>query len=79
MPEALALCAGFLLTESMIDTIDDIASLAVCPDAPDVVKVVLVDPSRVRSNRRSGLIASSCGLCGGIDQAADLYGGLSRT
>lgn len=78
VPEALALCAGFLLTESMIDTIDDIASLAVCPDAPDVVKVVLVDPSRVRSNRRSGLIASSCGLCGRIDQAADLYGGLSR-
>ena len=57
VPDALALCAGFLFTEGMIDTIADIDSLAVCPNAPDVVKVRLVDPSRVRSNRRGGLIA----------------------
>lgn len=76
VPDALALCAGFLFTEGMIDTIADIDSLAVCPNAPDVVKVRLVDPSRVRSNRRSGLIASSCGICGGIQQAGDMYAGL---
>jgi FdhD protein len=78
VPEALALCAGFLLTESMIDTMADIASLAICPESPDVVKVRLVDPTRVRSNRRGGLVASSCGICGGVDHAGDIQGGLVR-
>src|ERR1035437_5052800 len=50
VPEALALCAGFLLTESMIETVADIATLAVCPDSPNVVQVRLVDPSRVQTN-----------------------------
>ncbi len=77
-PEALALCAGFLFTESMIDTIADIASLAICPDDPDVVKVQLVDPSRVRNNRRSGIVASSCGICGEVGQRGGLYAGLPR-
>ena len=77
-PEALALCAGFLFTESMIDTIADIASLAICPDDPDVVKVNLVDPSRVRNNRRSGIVASSCGICGEVGQLGGLYAGMPR-
>lgn len=77
-PEALALCAGFLLTESMIDSMLDIASLAICPESPDVVRVRLVDPSRVRSMRRGGFVASSCGICGGIDQAGKMEDGLAR-
>ncbi|RZI41139.1 formate dehydrogenase accessory sulfurtransferase FdhD [Herbaspirillum sp. HC18] len=76
VPEALALCVGFLLTEGMIDNTADIASLAVCPDSPEVVKVRLVDPARSRSNRRGGLVASSCGVCGGVESAADLRAGL---
>jgi FdhD protein len=78
VPEALALCAGFLLTESMIDTMADVASMAVCPESPDVVQVRLVDPSRVRTNRRGGFVASSCGICGGVDQAGDIQGGLAQ-
>ncbi len=78
VPEALALCAGFLLTESMIDTMDDIASLAICPESPDVVRVRLVDPTRVRGNRRGGFVASSCGVCGGVDHDGELQGGLAR-
>ena len=78
VPEALALCAGFLLTESMIETVADIATLAVCPDSPNVVQVRLVDPSRVRTNRRGGFIASSCGICGGVDHAGDVKSGLPR-
>ena len=78
VPEALALCAGFLLTESMIDSMADVASMAVCPESPDVVRVRLVDPSRVRTNRRGGFVASSCGICGGVDQAGDIQGGLAQ-
>lgn len=77
-PEALALCAGFLLTESLIETMADVASLAVCPDAPEVVKVSLADPSRVRSHRRGGLVASSCGVCGAVDDTGELQNGLTR-
>jgi FdhD protein len=76
VPEALALCAGFLLTEGMIDSTADIASLAVCPDSPDVVKVRLADPTRNRSHRRGGLVASSCGICGGVEHAGDRRAGL---
>jgi FdhD protein len=76
VPEALALCAGFLLTESMIDSMADVASMAVCPDSPDIVRVRLVDPTRVRTNRRGGFVASSCGICGGVDHAGDIQGGL---
>lgn len=77
IPEALALCTGFLLTECMIDSIDDIASMAICPDDPNVVKVSLVDPSRNRSHRSSGIVASSCGICGGVEQVGSLLNGLS--
>lgn len=76
VPEALALCAGFLLTEGMIDSTADIASMAVCPDSPDVVKVRLSDPTCNRSNRRGGFVASSCGVCGGVNSTGDLREGL---
>ncbi|WP_025917102.1 formate dehydrogenase accessory sulfurtransferase FdhD [Herminiimonas sp. CN] len=75
-PEALALCAGFLLTESMIETMADIAEMAFCPDAPNLVRVRLVRPSQVNSHRRGGFVASSCGICGGVDRAGDIRDGL---
>lgn len=78
VPEALALSAGFLLTEGIIETVADIASLAVCPDSPNVVQVRLVEPSRVQTNRRGGFIASSCGICGGVDHVGDIKSGLAR-
>lgn len=75
-PEALALCAGFLLTESMIETMDDIAEMALCPDEPNLVRVRLLQPSQVNSHRRGGFVASSCGICGGVDDAGDIRDGL---
>lgn len=75
-PEELALCAGFLLTESMIETMADIAEMSICPDAPNLVRVRLVDPSQVHSHRRGGFIASSCGICGGVDDTGDIRDGL---
>jgi FdhD protein len=76
-PEALALCAGFLLTESMIESIDDVAEMALCPDAPNLVRVRLRQPSQINSHRRGGFIASSCGVCGGVDHAGDIKDGLA--
>lgn len=75
-PGALALAAGFLLTEGLIDGLEQLESMAICPDAAHVVQVRLVDPHRAHTTRRSGLVASSCGLCGAIDDviAADGLG-----
>lgn len=73
-PGALALAAGFLLTEGLIDAISDVASMAVCPDSSNVVKVHLVDPARAHSTRRSGVVASSCGMCANVDGLVELGG-----
>ncbi|NMM25830.1 MAG: formate dehydrogenase accessory sulfurtransferase FdhD [Glaciimonas sp.] len=75
-PEALALCAGFLFTESIIETMADIAEMAFCPDASNLVRVRLVQPSKASSQRHGGFIASSCGVCGGVDHAGDIRAGL---
>jgi FdhD protein len=74
-PGALALAAGFLLTEGLIDAIGDVASLAVCPDSASVVQVRLVDPARAHSTRRSGVVASSCGMCANVEDLVELDGG----
>ena len=64
-PEALALAAGFCLTEGLIGAIGDVRSIAMCPGSPKTVRVQLVDPSRAIMRRRHGMVTSSCGLCGG--------------
>ncbi len=75
-PDALALTAGFLFTEGMIERMADVAQMAVCADSPNVVRVRLGDSAPKRSNRRGGFIASSCGVCGSVDDIADLRTGL---
>ena len=75
-PDALSLTAGFLLTEGMIDGMADVAEMAVCADSPNVVRVRLGDTAPKRGNRRGGFIASSCGVCGSVDDIADLRSGL---
>lgn len=69
--DALSLTAGFLFTEGLIDTVKDIVSMSVCPDASSVVKVQLVNPQPDRSARRSGVVSSSCGMCGNVDEPID--------
>ena len=76
-PDALALSIGFLLTEGMIEGLDDIAELAVCPDAHELVRVRLARPAQVRTNRQGGFVASSCGACGPVGGIADLRAGLN--
>ncbi len=76
-PDALALSLGFLLTEGMIASLDDIAELAVCPDAHEVVRVRLARPAQVRIHRQGGFVASACGACGPVGGVADLRAGLT--
>ncbi len=77
-PGALALAAGFLLTEGLIDAMDDVASMAVCPDSASVVQVRLVDPARAHSTRRSGVVASSCGMCANVEGLVELDAAVGR-
>lgn len=69
-PEPLALAAGFLLTEGLIDGLSDIAEMAVCAQRPDVVRVRLANPGAVQVRRRNVVMNSSCGVCGGGEQIA---------
>ncbi|WP_332670760.1 formate dehydrogenase accessory sulfurtransferase FdhD [Aromatoleum sp.] len=74
-PEPLALAAGFLLTEGLIDELSDIAEMAVCEQRLDVVRVRLANPAATNVRRRNVVMNSSCGVCGGGDQiAAQLAG-----
>ena len=65
VPERLALAAGFAFTEGLIAGLADIATMAVCPDRADVVRMRLVAPERVVVRRRDVVLTSSCGVCGG--------------
>lgn len=58
-----ALAVGFLFSEGMIDSIDDVIDISIKPQLPDVVGVTIHDPSRVTISRNM-IVASSCGMCG---------------
>lgn len=68
VPEALALGAGFAFTEGIVDRLEDIASMAVCPERPDVVRMRLSHPPAAAVRRRNVVMNSSCGICGGREQ-----------
>jgi FdhD protein len=71
-PEALALAAGFCFTDGLMSSIEDIDTLAFCPDAPGVVRVQLANPSRVAVSRRNVVVSSSCGFCGSREMMENL-------
>ncbi|MFN7915619.1 MAG: formate dehydrogenase accessory sulfurtransferase FdhD [Vicinamibacterales bacterium] len=71
------LAAGFLLSERLIRSVDDIATLEHCTDpdastavtAPDTVSVVLTPDAAARAaaltgERREVLATAACGVCG---------------
>ena len=71
----LALATGFLHSEGIVDSLDEVASIEPCRDDPEtVVRVRLKDPvPRIDDAGRNLLIVSSCGLCGveGLDARLD--------
>jgi FdhD protein len=60
-----AMTVGFIYSEGIINTIDDISMLQECLDSPDVIRVRSRDASsRASAAGRNLIITSSCGLCG---------------
>lgn len=76
VPEVLALAAGFAFTEGLFDRLDEIRSLAVCPDSRGVVRLALADPQRALVRRRNVVVGSSCGICGGRERVEDVVRGI---
>ncbi len=63
--DRLDLAAGFLLTEGIIDGLDELESLHPCDEDPDVVRVrTRTHRPAVGNSARNLLIVSSCGACG---------------
>jgi len=58
-----ALAVGFVYSEGMIDSIDDIVAVSTKPQLPNVVGIAVHDPTRI-SIQRNMIVASSCGMCG---------------
>ena len=63
--DKLALAVGFLYTEGVIDSLDEVKVLKECDDDPNTVRVRLAgEVPRIDDAGRNLMIASSCGLCG---------------
>jgi FdhD protein len=67
------LAAGFLLSERVIRSADDVGTIRHCTEererAANVVDVTLADPSRldeIFTNRRNVVANSACGFCGKV-------------
>ena len=59
------LAVGFLFTEGVIETVDEIVSIDVSPEADGVVRVKLTGPvPRIWEAGRHRMVVSSCGACG---------------
>ncbi len=71
IPEPLALAAGFVFTEGIVEKLEDIAEMSVCPERPDVVRMRLVRPEGVAVRRRNVVVNSACGVCGGRERLRD--------
>lgn len=68
-----ALALGFLFSEGVVDSLDEVSHLEPCQDSPDVIRVRLTGKvPRLDDPGRNMLIVSSCGACGDEDLAAKL-------
>jgi FdhD protein len=63
--DAIALAAGFLFSEGVIDSMEDVAVLKACEDDPLTIRVRLAEGRpRIDDAGRNLVITSSCGACG---------------
>lgn len=60
------LAAGFLLTEGMVESVNEILMLKECPQAPNTIRTETSNP-QAESINRNLVVSSSCGLCGRAD------------
>lgn len=61
--EIKALAVGFIFSEGMIDSIEEVIATFTKPELPNVIGVEIQDPTRI-SIGRNLIISSSCGMCG---------------
>lgn len=60
-----AMAAGFLFSEGVIDSLDDVSQIRECDDDPGIIRVKLVSGvPRIMDPGRNLVIVSSCGACG---------------
>jgi FdhD protein len=63
--DRLALAAGFLVGEGLVERPADIKTLKVCDDDPNTIRIRLTDSvPKIQDSGRNLLIVSSCGQCG---------------
>ncbi|MDP8239034.1 MAG: formate dehydrogenase accessory sulfurtransferase FdhD [Candidatus Hatepunaea meridiana] len=63
--DKLPMVAGFLYSEGVINSMDDLSLIEECQDDPGVVRVKLNSQvPRIMDSARNLLITSSCGACG---------------
>lgn len=58
-----ALAIGFVFSEGMISSIDEVINTFTKPELPNVIGIQVQDPTKI-SVGRNLIVASSCGLCG---------------
>ena len=63
------LTVGFLFTEGIVDSVNDIMIMGECPDMPHAIVVKTANTSTAPVNRNL-VVNSSCGLCGRADMDA---------
>jgi FdhD protein len=76
-PEVLALTAGFLYTEGLIESMQDVVRMEVCANQAGVVRVELAHPEKLEPRRRNVVMGSSCGVCGGREGVENVVAGLA--
>jgi FdhD protein len=63
--DRLALAAGFLVGEGLVERLSDIKTLKICDEDPGIVRIRLAGRvPRIADSGRNLLIVSSCGQCG---------------
>ena len=70
-----ALAVGFLFSEGIIASMDDVLLLQRCEDDPGVIRVRLAGSAQPGSARRNLVVVSACGLCGS-ENIDDVIAGL---
>jgi len=58
-----ALAIGFVYSEGLIESIDDVIAVSTKPQLPNVVGIEVNDPTHI-AIQRNMIVASSCGMCG---------------
>jgi len=74
--DTVPLAAGFILSEGIIGSMEDIEDISECMDAVGVVNVKLRDPASVSTRGRNLTVSSSCGLCGSRESIDSIISGI---